>query len=59
MSQPELLDSMRLEARRRALSLGSWVEIFSGMYTAYERFTHTETEVENILLDSAGKIVNT
>jgi glycosyltransferase involved in cell wall biosynthesis len=59
MSQPDLLESMRVEARRRALSIGSWTEIFAGMYSAYERFAHTQTEVENILLDSAGKIANT
>lgn len=59
MSQPDLLESMRVEARLRALSIGSWSEIFAGMYAAYERFAHTETAVESILLDSAGKIVNT
>jgi phosphatidylinositol alpha 1,6-mannosyltransferase len=59
MSQPDLLESMRIEARRRALSIGSWAEIFAGMYAAYERFALTETAVESILLDSAGKIVNT
>jgi len=59
MTRPELLAAMRLEARRRALSMGSWADIFSGMYATYERFAHTETEVEDILLDGAGKIVNT
>jgi len=59
MSQPDLLESMRIEARRRALSIGSWAEIFAGMYAAYERFAPTETAVESILLDNAGKIVNT
>jgi len=59
MSQPVLLESMRIEARRRARSIGSWAEIFAGMYAAYERFAHTATAVESILLDSAGKIVNT
>jgi glycosyltransferase involved in cell wall biosynthesis len=59
MSQPDLLESMRIEARRRALSIGSWAEIFAGMYAAYERFALTETAVESILLDGAGKIVNT
>jgi glycosyltransferase involved in cell wall biosynthesis len=59
MSQPDLLESMRIEARRRALSIDSWAEIFAGMYAAYERFAPTETAVESILLDNAGKIVNT
>jgi phosphatidylinositol alpha 1,6-mannosyltransferase len=59
MTQPELLASMRLEARRRALSMGSWERIFSGMYTAYERYRRTAPEVENLLLEDAGKIVNT
>lgn len=59
MSQPDLLESMRIEARQRALTIGSWAEIFAGMYAAYERFAHTETAAESILLDSAGKIVNT
>lgn len=59
MSHPELLASMRLEARRRALSIGAWADIFSGMYAAYERYTHTEVSAENILLDRAEKIVHT
>lgn len=59
MSHPALLASMRLEARRRALSLGSWADIFSGMYAVYERFAHTETAADHLLLDGAEKIVNT
>lgn len=59
MSQPDLLASMRIEARRRALSMGRWSDIFGGMYAAYERFARPETEVAGILLDSAEKIVNT
>lgn len=59
MSQPDLLESMRIEARRRALSMGSWAEIFAGMYAVYERFAPTETVAESALLDRAGKIVNT
>ena len=59
MSQPDLLESMRLEARRRALSMGSWAEIFAGMYGVYERFALIETAAESALLDRAGKIVNT
>jgi hypothetical protein len=59
MTQPEIHDSMRLEARRRALSIGSWAEIFAGMYQAYERYAETAAEVEPLLLDDARKIVNT
>jgi glycosyltransferase involved in cell wall biosynthesis len=59
MTQPELHASMRLEARRRALSIGSWTEIFSGMYAAYERFAVPAVEVGSLLLDDAGKIANT
>ncbi|HEV7967841.1 MAG TPA: glycosyltransferase [Candidatus Acidoferrales bacterium] len=59
MTQPELHDSMRLEARQRALSLGSWERIFAGMYKTYERYTHTAPEVDSVLLEDARKIVNT
>jgi phosphatidylinositol alpha 1,6-mannosyltransferase len=59
MTQPELYDSMRLEARHRALSIGSWDQIFAGMYKAYERYAHIAPQVESILLDDARKIVNT
>ena len=50
---------MRLEARRRALSINSWQEIFAGMYQNYERYANTAAEVESLFLDDAGKIVNT
>jgi phosphatidylinositol alpha 1,6-mannosyltransferase len=59
MTQPELLDSMRLAARQRALTMGSWERIFAGMYRTYERYTHASPQVESILLDDARKIVNT
>jgi phosphatidylinositol alpha 1,6-mannosyltransferase len=59
MNQPGLHDSMRLEARHRALSLGSWEQIFAGMYRTYEHYAHTAPQVESILLDDARKIVNT
>jgi glycosyltransferase involved in cell wall biosynthesis len=59
MTQPELLQSMRLEARQRALSIGSWDEIFGGMYNAYERHAQSAAEAEPILIDDARKIVNT
>jgi glycosyltransferase involved in cell wall biosynthesis len=59
MTEPALLDSMRLEARQRALSFGSWDQIFAGMYKTYERYTRPAPQVENILLDDARKIVNT
>ena len=59
MTQPELHDLMKSEARQRALSIGSWEQIFAGMYQTYERYAHATTEVEDILLDDGGKIVNT
>jgi phosphatidylinositol alpha 1,6-mannosyltransferase len=59
MTQPELHDSMRLEARQRAISMGSWDQIFAGMYKTYERYARTSPQVESILLDDARKIVNT
>jgi phosphatidylinositol alpha 1,6-mannosyltransferase len=59
MTQPELHDSMRLEARQRALSIGSWDQIFTGMYKTYEHYAHTAPQIESILLEDAGKIVNT
>lgn len=59
MAQPELHNSMRLEARRRALAMGSWEQIFAGMYNAYERYAHSAAEVEDILFEDATKIVNT
>ncbi len=59
MTQPELHDSMRLEARQRALSIGTWDGIFAGMYQAYQRYAHAHTEVESVLLEEAGKAVNT
>jgi phosphatidylinositol alpha 1,6-mannosyltransferase len=51
--------SMRLAARERALSIGSWDRIFSGMYNAYERYAQAAPQLESIQLDDAGKIVNT
>jgi glycosyltransferase involved in cell wall biosynthesis len=59
MTQPELHDSMRLEARERALSIGSWEQIFAGMYKTYEHYAHIAPQVESIHLDDARKIVNT
>jgi glycosyltransferase involved in cell wall biosynthesis len=59
MTQPEVHDSMRRAARERALSIGSWEQIFAGMYKIYERYAHTAPQVESILLDDARKIVNT
>jgi phosphatidylinositol alpha 1,6-mannosyltransferase len=58
-TQPELHHSMRLEARHRALSMGSWDQIFAGMYKTYERYARSAPQVESILLDDARKIVNT
>ena len=59
MTQPELHESMRLEARERAQSIGSWERIFAGMYSAYERYAHSTPQPESILLEDARKIVNT
>ncbi|MGA7794804.1 MAG: glycosyltransferase [Candidatus Acidiferrales bacterium] len=59
MTEPARRDSMRLEARQRALSFGSWDQIFAGMYKTYERYTRPAPQVETILLDDARKIVNT
>jgi len=59
MTQPELHESMRQGARERALSIGSWDRIFTGMYKTYERYANTAAEAESILLEDAGKIVNT
>jgi glycosyltransferase involved in cell wall biosynthesis len=59
MTQPELHDAMRREARHRAVSIGSWEQIFAGMYKIYERYAHAAAEAESILLEDARKIVNT
>ena len=59
MTEPQLHASMRLEARERALSIGSWDRIFAGMYNNYERYTQPAPQLESILLDDARKIVNT
>jgi glycosyltransferase involved in cell wall biosynthesis len=59
IARHDVNDAMRLEARRRALSIGSWDRIFTGMYQAYERYAHPATEVDTILLEEAGKAVNT
>jgi phosphatidylinositol alpha 1,6-mannosyltransferase len=59
MTQPKVHDSMRLAARHRALSIGSWDRIFAGMYKAYERYAHTADQVESVIFDDARKIVNT
>ena len=59
MTEPAIQNSMRLEARQRALSFGSWDQIFAGMYKTYERYTRPAPQVETILLDDARKIVNT
>ena len=59
MTQPGLHDSMRREARERALSIGTWERIFEGMCKTYERYTHAAPQLESILLDDARKIVNT
>jgi glycosyltransferase involved in cell wall biosynthesis len=59
MTEPELHGNMRLEARQRALSIGSWDQIFSGMYQTYERFAAPAApEMESMLLGDAEKIVN-
>jgi phosphatidylinositol alpha 1,6-mannosyltransferase len=59
MTRPELHNSMRLEARSRALSVNSWDQIFAGMYNSYERYARATADVKGILLEDATKIVNT
>jgi glycosyltransferase involved in cell wall biosynthesis len=59
MREPELRNAMRIEARQRALSMGSWEGIFAGMYKTYRHYAQTADPVESILLEDAGKIVNT
>ncbi|HSZ20290.1 MAG TPA: glycosyltransferase [Candidatus Acidoferrum sp.] len=59
MTQPALHESMRLQARQRALSIGSWEQIFAGMYKTYERYALHAPQPDSILLDDARKIVNT
>lgn len=59
MTQPETYSAMRVEARRRALNMGSWDQIFAVMYKTYERYAHPASEAEGLLLEDAGKIVNT
>lgn len=59
ITHPELLASMRMEARQRALSIGSWEQIFSGMYLTYQRYQETAAHADGILLEEAGKIANT
>ncbi len=49
MTDAELHGRMRLEARQRALSIGSWEQIFAGMYKTYERYVQTTPEVESVL----------
>jgi phosphatidylinositol alpha 1,6-mannosyltransferase len=59
MTHPEIHGPMRIGARTRALSIGSWAEIFTGMYEAYERYAAPAAEVETLFLEDAGKTVNT
>ena len=59
MARHDVHDTMRLEARRRALSIGSWDQIFGGMYQAYERYAHPAAEFDTVLLEEAGKAANT
>jgi phosphatidylinositol alpha 1,6-mannosyltransferase len=59
MTQPELQALMRLEARNRSLALGSWEQIFSGMYKTYERYAQPAAHAEDMVLDDARKIMNT
>ena len=59
MTQPELQALMRLEARNRSLAIGSWEQIFSGMYKTYERYAQPAAHAEDMVLDDARKIMNT
>jgi len=56
MTQPELHTSMRIGARQHALSVGSWEQIFAGMYKTYERYLRPAVLSESICLDRARKI---
>jgi phosphatidylinositol alpha 1,6-mannosyltransferase len=58
MARHDELNAMRLEARQRAFSIGSWDQVFAGMYQAFERYSHPATQVDAILLEEAGKAVN-
>jgi hypothetical protein len=59
MNEAETRNSMRFEARQRALSIGSWDQIFAGMYKTYQLHAQSPAPVESILLEDVGKIVNT
>ena len=59
MRQPAVQETMRAEARRRALTAGSWAEIFAGMYRAYELHARIATAPGGILLNEARNVVNT
>ncbi len=59
MTQPELLASMRMQARQHALSTNSWEQIFTGIYKTYERCLHPAIYSESICLDQAKKVANT
>ena len=58
MTQPLLHDSMRLAARERAFSIGSWDNIFAGMYKAYGRYVPPAIQAKNISLDDSKTILN-
>ncbi len=58
MGDPVLLGSMRVEARQRALTIGSWDQIFAGMYRAYERYARSEAEINSLPLEESRKTVN-
>ena len=59
MTQPECRCTMRTEARQRALSNGSWEQIFAGIYKTYERCVNPAVQSETIRLDPAKKIAHT
>jgi glycosyltransferase involved in cell wall biosynthesis len=58
MTRKELHETMRVEARTRALNIGSWEQIFSGMYQTYERYVQPPLRTESLLLEDATKIMN-
>jgi phosphatidylinositol alpha 1,6-mannosyltransferase len=58
MTRADVHETMRAEARNRALNIGSWEQIFSGMYQTYERYVQPPVQTEDLLLDDQRKIMN-
>jgi phosphatidylinositol alpha 1,6-mannosyltransferase len=58
MTRKVVHETMRDQARTRALNIGSWEQIFSGMYQTYGRYVQPPLQTENLLLKDARKIMN-